>query len=524
MTSSTNEPGSPPPADTHGTLREDQATYRTRVIAMIRRPDRRLVVAAATAVALALALLAAWYFLFRDNSENASTEACGGQIAYWHDPMVPAERYPGPGKSSMNMDLIPKCANDAGGGVRVSPEMMQSLGVRVVRAEVRDLAPTIPAVGRVVLDERLIAEVQTLTPGFVETLAIRAEGEPVRQGQVVATVYSPELLGAQYEYAALRKIRGSAVTPSLREASRNRLRLLGLPAGIIQRLDRGGAPQRTYPIFASRSGVVTTIGARPGAQVTPGQSILTISGLSRVLVMAEIPETALGNVRVGLPVEISFAAFPGETRQGAIDYIYPTLNAEARTGQVRITLENPGQRLRQGMFANITVQGAGGMALVVPSEAVIDTGRRKIVIVRRNGAFLPAEVQTGREAGEWSEILAGVQPGEEVVASGQFLIDSEASISGVMARLNRGVQGSAPPQPAPASGTVQSLNPEQGQVTISHGPIPALNWPAMSMTFVLRDRGALRSLKRGDQVNFTVNPNAQGGSYVIERIEKAPAQ
>lgn len=496
---------------------------RTTIITRIRGADRRQILIAAVAVAaLVLASVSAWYFGVGRGADSSAES--GRRILYWYDPMIPQERYPGPGKSSMNMDLIPKYADEAEGGVRVSPEMMQTLGVRVVRAEVRDISATVPAVGRVELDERLIAEVQTLTPGFVETLAVRAEGEPVSQGRVIATVYSPELLGAQYEYAALRRIRRSAVTPSLREAARNRLRLLGLPAGMIRSLDRGGAPQRAYPVLAPRSGVVTRIGARPGAQVTPGQSIVTIAGLSRVLVMAEIPETALGDIRVGLPVQIRFPAYPGETREGAIDYIYPTLSAESRTARARITLDNPDQRLRQGMFANITVQGTGGMALVVPSEAVIDTGRRKIVIVRRNGAFLPAEVQTGREAGEWSQILAGVQAGEEVVASGQFLIDSEASVSGVMARLNRGAQQPAAAQPAAGNGVIQSLNPQRRQVTIAHGPIPELNWPAMTMTFAVRDPAMLRGFSRGDRVNFAVRHQAEGGSFLVERISKAPAQ
>ncbi len=414
---------------------------RTTIVARLRRPGGRTLLIAALALALALLSGLAGYFIAGRGGETAqSADASGRRILYWYDPMVPMERYPGPGKSSMNMDLIPRYADEAESGVRVSPAMVQNLGIRVVRAEIRDLAPSGAAVGRVELDERLIAEVQTLTPGFVESLAVRAEGEPVARGARLATVYSPELLGAQQEYAALLRIRGSAITPGLRQAARNRLRLLGLPAGAIRRLDQGGTPQRTYAVFAPASGVVSRIGARPGAQVTPGQSIVTIAGLSRVLVVAHVPEALLGNIRSGLPVRITFAAFPGEVREGRIDYIFPTLDPEARTARVRVTLDNPGQRLRQGMFANVQILGAGGMALSVPSEAVIDTGRRKIVIVRREGAFLPVEVVTGRDAGEWTQILSGIEPGQEVVASGQFLIDSEASLSGFMARMGQGNQ------------------------------------------------------------------------------------
>ena len=404
-------------------------------------PRRRNLLLAAAAVALAIASGTLGYFLSGRGSAPTS-DASGRRILYWYDPMIPQERYPGPGKSSMNMDLIPKYADEAEqGGVRVSPAMTQNLGVRLAAAEMRDMAPSMRVVGRVEFDERLIAEVQTRTPGFVESLTVRAVGEPIMQGRQIASVYSPDLLTAQHEYRAVLAMPRGIGSPGLRQAARSRLSLLGLPPAAISRLERGGAPQRTYPVFARVSGIVTQIGARPGAQVAPGQSIVTIAGLSRVLVVAEVPEAMLGQVRVGLPVEISFPAYGAEIVRARVDYIYPRLNAEARTARVRITLPNPGGRFREGMFANVTIQGTGGMALVVPSEAVIDTGRRKVVIVRRNGAFVPVNVQTGRELGEWTQILSGVQAGDQVVASGQFLIDSEASLSGFVDRMAQPAPG-----------------------------------------------------------------------------------
>jgi len=410
-------------------MTEDEA------ITPARGSGRRNTLMIGGALALAVASGTAGYFL---NGRGAvpTSDASGRRILYWYDPMIPQERYPGPGKSSMNMDLIPKYADEAeADGVRVSPAMTQNLGVRLAAAEMRDMAPSLRVVGRVEFDERLIAEVQTRTPGFVESLSVRAVGEPIVQGRQIASVYAPELLTAQHEYRAVLAMPRDVGSPGLRQAARNRLSLLGLPPAAIQRLERGGPPQRTYPVFARASGIVTQIGVRPGAQVAPGQSIVTIAGLSRVLVVAEVPEAMLGQVRVGLPVEISFPAYGAEIVRARVDYIYPRLNAEARTARVRITLANPGGRLREGMFANVTIQGTGGMALVVPSEAVIDTGRRKVVIVRRNGAFVPVNVQTGRELGEWTQILSGVQAGDQVVASGQFLIDSEASLSGFVDRM-----------------------------------------------------------------------------------------
>ena len=496
---------------------------RTRIITILRGADRRTVTMLAVALALALVSgLAGYLIAGRGSGPQATADASGRRILYWYDPMLPQERYPGPGKSSMGMDLIPKYADEAEGGVRVSSAMRQNLGIRVARADVRDVAPSVTAVGRVEFDERLISEVQTLTPGFVESLAVRAEGEPVARGSRIATVYSPELLGAQHEYAALRRIDRSAITPGLREAARNRLRLLGLPGALIQRLDRGGAPQRTYPVYAPASGIVMAIGARPGAQVSPGQSIIRIAGLSRIWVVAEVPEASLADVRVGLPVEVTFPAYPGDMRNGRIDYIFPRLDPEARTARVRITLDNPGHRLLAGMFANINIMGTGGMALVVPTEAVIDTGRRKVVIVRRNDAFIPAQVETGRELDQWTEIRSGIARGEEVVVSGQFLIDSEASLSGVLDRLQaQATQQRGRPAAPQGTGTIRSMEPGRGRVTIDHGPIAGLGWPAMTMTFALADREMLRGLRRGDQVSFRLR--RQGDSYVIDHISRAGA-
>ena len=415
---------------------------RERETTIVRRVSERPALVGGLALLLAL-LAGLGGYEFGSGGREAQTQSAGKGILYWYDPMVPNEHYPGPGKSAMGMALQPKYAGEgAQGGVTVSPAVMQNLGVRLARVEVRDLSPAIRSVGHVDFDQRLITQVQTLTPGFVESLSVRAEGEPIGAGRVIATVYSPDLLAAQNEYRALLAS-GSITSASLRQAARSRLLLLGAPASLVARLDRGGPPQRTYPVFTHTSGVVTAIGARPGAQVSPGQSIVTIQGLGQVLVIADVPEASLGSIRVGQPAEITFPAYPGDTRRGVVDYIFPSLTAQSRTAQVRITLPNPGDRLKQGMFANVTLQGTGGMATVVPSEALIDTGRRQVVIVKRGGRFIPQEVRVGRDSDQWTEIVAGLQPGEDVAASGQFLIDSEASLQGFLSRLQVGQPGAA---------------------------------------------------------------------------------
>jgi Cu(I)/Ag(I) efflux system membrane fusion protein len=488
---------------------------------------RNLLLAGGVALGLALAALA--YVALSGGSgtgpgagkgemvDGVVQDGSGKTVTYWFDPMLPAERYNAPGKSSMGMDLQPKYADEAAtGGVRVSPEVQQNLGVRTTRVVFANLGASLAAVGKVETDERRIFEVQTLTPGFVEQLTVRAVGEPVGRGKLIATVYSPELYGAQLEYAALRKIGTSAITPGLRQAARQRLRLLGLPAAAIQTLDRGGAPQRTYGVFARQSGIVTAIGARPGARVEPGQSIATLADLSQVWVIAEVPEASLGQIRVGQPVEIAFPAYPGDIRRGRIDYIFPTLDPEARTARVRATLANPGGRLKIGMFANLKIDAPASGGLVVPTEAVISTGRRNVVIVQRNQGFVPVEVELGRTFGEQTEIRTGLRLNEVVVVSGQFLIDSEASLTGVVERLSRGQQATAQQLSVQGKGIVKSIDLSAGRIILAHEPV--LHWPAMTMPFAVRDRALLRGRKVGERVMFEFQRPPPGQPPVIERI------
>ncbi|MBR2172926.1 MULTISPECIES: efflux RND transporter periplasmic adaptor subunit [unclassified Sphingopyxis] len=495
----------------------------------------------AAGVALVVALAAAGYWFSMGEQPSAGSakgdvvngvaqDGSGRVVKYWYDPMVPMERYNAPGKSSMNMDLQPKYADEGGdsGGIRVSSQTQQNLGVRTARVVFDRLAPAVTAIGRVETDERRIVEVQTLTAGFVEQLSVRAVGEAVTRGSRVAAVYAPDLLGAQNEYVALLKIPGSVITPDLRRATRQRLVLLGLPEPAIRNLERGGHPQRTYGVFAPRSGIVTAIGARPGARVEPGQSILTLADLSQVLVVAEVPEISLGQIRVGQSVKITFPAYPGETREGRIDYIFPTLDAEARTVRVRIALPNPAGRLKIGMFANLEIAGSPTGALVAPTEAVIVTGKRNVVIVQRGGVFIPVEVELGRTVGDKTEIRRGLAANDVVVVSGQFLIDSEASLAGVIERLSQG-QAAAAPQQAQTSliegrGVITALDLGAGRVTLSHGPIPAIEWPAMTMTFPVKNAALLRGRKTGERVRFSFQKPQQGQTPVIERMALETAQ
>jgi hypothetical protein len=225
---------------------------------VVRRIRERPALIAALALLLAILAGVAGYEFATGGKVQQQADSSGRKILYWYDPMVPQEHYPGPGKSSMGMALQPKYTDQGSqGGVTVSPAVMQNLGIRLAKVEVRDISPVIRSVGHVDFDQRLVTQVQTLTPGFVESLSVRAEGEPIGAGRVIAQVYSPDLLAAQNEYRALLAS-GSVASASLRQAARSRLLLLGAPSSLVAQLDRGGAPQRTYPVIARTSGVVTT--------------------------------------------------------------------------------------------------------------------------------------------------------------------------------------------------------------------------------------------------------------------------
>lgn len=462
--------------------------------------------------------------------DGVTQDGTGKRVLYWHDPMVPGHKFDEPGKSPfMDMQLVPKYADEANGagGIAIPAGLAQNLGLRTGKAEVSVWGRELQALGRVAFDEHRIRAVQTRTGGFIERLYVRAVGDAVSAGQKVAEVYAPDLLAAQHELLALRTLTEVADIESLREAARERLRLLGMNDAEIDAIETSGGARRRIGVYAPIAGVVQELGMREGAQVMPGQTLLQIAGLDRVWVLVDLPERDFARVRDGQTAAIQFAALPGQEFKGKVEYVYPRLDEMVRTGQVRIRLANPKGRLRPGMYAQVNLATEKREALTVPSEAIITTGTRAVVIVRENGGFRPVDIKTGAEADGRTEILAGLKPGEAVVLSGQFLIDSEASLKGVLARLPAGAPAAAAQTDAPtasSTGVVKEINAETGTVTLSHGPIPAMNWPAMTMGFKLRDPKAAAALKPGASVRFELKREPEGSDYFIESIQLAPAE
>jgi Cu(I)/Ag(I) efflux system membrane fusion protein len=401
---------------------------------------------------------------------------------YWYDPMVPDSHFEQPGKSPfMDMDLVPKYADepaatdDAGAGseadagtLGIDPRVVQNLGVRLAPVTRQQLAQSVLAAGVIAVDEHRIEAVQARAAGWVEQLAVRAVGDPVRRGQLLASVYAPELLAAQDEFLLARRSGDSA----LRDAARARLALFGIGEAQIRRIEASGRAERRVDYHAGRDGYVMQLGLRQGAQIVPGMTLFEIAGLDEVWLNAELPEAQGAWIKAGDAATASLAALPGEQFAGRVDYVYPELNGVTRTLRLRVVLANQPLKLRPGMYASVRFEGVPRpAALTVPGEALIRTGRRTVVLVAEGEArFRPVLVTVGAEIGDRAEVLEGLAEGQQVVASGQFLIDSEASLRGALDRLS----AVAAPDPhaghgQPAEAPAAERQPDAAASHDSHG-------------------------------------------------------
>jgi Cu(I)/Ag(I) efflux system membrane fusion protein len=427
---------------------------------------------------------------------------------------VPTQKFDKPGKSPfMDMALVPRYADEAAAaGVAVSPQAAQSLGLRLAVADRRRLAPAIDVVGTVVPNEREVAVVQARSAGFVERVAARAPGDVVAAGAPLAELLHPDWLAAQLEYLGVRKTGDEA----LAAAARQRMLLLGMPAALVERVERRGEPEATSVATAPIGGLIAELEVRQGMSVAAGATLARINGIDTAWVEAAVPEALAGALKPGQAAQLRFAALPGEVVRGRVAAVLPEAAADSRTLRVRFELPNPGRRLRAGMFAQVAIAaGAAADEVTVPAEAVIRTGRRALVyLLDAPGRYRPVEVEPGAEADGRIAIRRGIEAGQQVVASAQFLIDSEASLQGLTARA-------APAAAAEheAEGRVTAV--EADGVTLDHAPVPALRWPAMTMPFRLAAPQLARDLKPGDAVRFRFR--MQGDDAVLTAIERAPA-
>ena len=358
------------------------------------------------------------------------------EILYWVAPMDPSFKSDKPGKSPMDMEMVPVYAQDIGSGdvVTISSTVENNLGVRTATAKRGPLWRRIEATGYVGFDETRISHINIRTKGWITKLLVNAEGERVLKDELLFELYSPELVNAQKEYLqALR--RGDE---RLKSGADEKLRALGMIRTEIIKLAHRGSASENIQVVAPQDGVVSFLGVREGMYIQPNTTIMSLADLSSVWLQAEVFESQADWVAAGQAAEARLNYMPGEVFSGQVDYVYPILDPKTRTLRVRLHFDNPGERLKPNMYAQVSIYGKlQPNALSIPLEALIRAPYRdRVVVSLGDGKFRVHEVMTGMESGEWVEIIAGIEEGDKIVTSAQFLLDSEASLVGSIRRLD----------------------------------------------------------------------------------------
>ena len=403
----------------------------------------RTLIAGAIAVATLGALAGFWWARSTGRAmPTPATSVVSGpaKALYWYDPMVPAQHFDKPGKSPfMDMQLVPRYADEGGTdvtGIRIDPRLSQNLGIRLVKVERRDISQSIDVPGTVAFNGRETAIVQARTTGFVASVYPHAPGDLVDKDAPLVDLLVPDWAAAQTEFIALLDS-GDA---SLLAAARQRLVLLGLPPALIAQVEQSRHVRAVVTISAPITGVIDTLDIRAGMSVTAGATLVTIRGIDPIWIEAAVPESVGSSPSVGKTASIESPSNPGLNFQGRIIGLLPESNADTHTLRVRIELPNHKGEWKPGMFAQVRLDDKTSMdALLVPSEAIIHTGTRELVVLAKaDHRFEPVEVRLGAQYGELTRVIAGLEEGQQVVASGQFLIDSEANLRGAEARMDLG--------------------------------------------------------------------------------------
>ncbi len=499
--------------------------------------------------------------LFKSQSSNsgsgADINAGERKVAYWKAPMDPNFRSDKPGKSPMGMDLIPVYENegaDSGAqasSVLIDPSVVNNIGVRTATVEQGALRRPINTVGRIVYDEEKVANIHLRSSGWIERLAVRSEGEAIEKGDLLFDVYSPDLVNAQAEF--LQTVRsGNATTIN---ASKDRLRALYISEGQIRELEKTRHITQYVKVYAPISGVVTALNVADGQFFKPDTEIMALANLSTVWLMSDVFEADADQLRLGAPVKAQSKFEPGARLTGAIDYIYPDLDAVTRTIPVRTVLDNAATKLKPGMFMTVEIEGPERPdAAIIPLQALIRTGRQeRVILALGEGRFQPAAVTSGVESDGKIEILSGLNPGEMVVVSGQFLIDSESSFAGATLRMQPAEHDHSEETTIPAPkkdspdmlheegilesdhsshaveaptemslvngfGVIKTVKAPEKTITIEHDAIPEIGWPAMTMDFPVAGTVDLATIPTGERITFAMS-QGEDQTFVIHSVE-----
>ena len=477
------------------------------------------------------------------------------RILYYRNPMGLPDTSPVPKKDQMGMDYIAVYADEgespASGAplVKLSLDKVQKLGVKTEAAALRDLRSTVRTVATVQANERLLHTVTPKFDGWIQKLYVNTTGQAVRTGEALMDVYSPDLVAAQQEYLIAKRgvqtlAGGSAeVQESMQrlvDSALQRLRNWDISETQLQRLTQDGKTVQYLTLRSPANGVVLEKSAIQGKRFMAGEMLYQVADLSQVWLLAEVFERDLAHLRVGQSVQVKVDAYPERVFAGKLTFIYPTFNNETRTAKARIELANPQALLKPSMHARAEFSSIHAKlpSLTVPDSAVLDSGTRQLVLVQRGeGRFEPRQVKLGERGDGYVEVLEGVKAGANVVVSANFLIDAESNLKAAFsgfgqsadsAKAKGEITAAAPTAgAAPAThrgeGTVEAVAPAESSVTLAHGPIASLKWPAMTMDFKVKDAALLRALKPGQRIVFDLAGEA-GGEYTIVRVQPAGAK
>lgn len=463
-------------------------------------------------------------FIFPSASPSSSADA--EKPLYWVAPMDANFRRDEPGKSPMGMDLVPVYASDnslgetSAGNVFIAPNVVNNLGVRSAQVVNQVLNHKINTVGYVQYDEERLIHIHPRVEGWLNKLHVKTAGERVQQGQPLYDLYSPALVNVQEELL-LGVARGNK---RLINAAKERLNSLLVPQKIIDRVIRNNKVEQNITIFSPQSGVVDNLAVREGFYVKPGTNIMSVGALEQVWVNAQVFERQSGAVSMGDHVSMTLDYWPGEQWHGKVDYVYPTLDEKTRTLRVRLRFDNDDGKLKPNMFAKVTIDSDGGQAnILVPRESVIRTGQSsRVVMDLGEGNFKSVHVKLGRSNEQFIEVLSGLEEGDKVVTSAQFLIDSESSVTSDFMRINApGEQGMAMPSTVVVSAMVEVVMSDHRMVTLTHPPIPAWGWPEMTMDFMVAEQIDMNTFVQGQKVEVEISDDEELGYAVIKVIGQA---
>ncbi|HDY8155598.1 TPA: efflux RND transporter periplasmic adaptor subunit [Vibrio vulnificus] len=468
-------------------------------------------------IGAALGFTANQYFNGHDMSAMAATDnKASHEPLYWVAPMDPNYKRDKPGKSPMGMDLIPVYAddlagaNDKPGTVKIDPSVENNLGVKTAAVELAKLSPRIETVGYIAFDESKLWQTNVRVSGWVEKLYINAVGEQVKKGDVLFTLYSPELVKAQEELLNAKRTGRDGLVKGATE----RLLSLGVDREQINQVIRRGKASQTIEIKALANGVIASLNIRQGGYLSPAQAVISAGPLNEVWVDAEVFERQAHWLTNGSQASMTLDALPGKAWQGEVDYVYPILDPKTRTLRMRLKFANPNGELKPNMFANITLQPVSDSeVLTVPKSSVIrSVGMTRVVLAEGEGKYRSARIETGREADDKVEVLLGLNQGDRIVTSAHFMLDSESSQSADLSRIN-GVEAAA--ETAWAKGEITDLMADHGMLTINHQPVPEWNWPGMTMNFNAAQGVDLSALQKGQAIEFEMQKTDDGQYQII---------